>query len=104
VQIDNSFVETVAYGTSRPDTQGVCGDTNNGFVDLFNWNRLGAGAHEIVALADGVEFARQTFTVTDFGQEFLTGQSGSFTFPFAGHQVTVEWRESLQDFTIVNIQ
>ena len=53
-----------AYGTPRRDTQGVCGDSNNGFSLLVNWNELGAGEHAIRALADGVEFARTTVRVT----------------------------------------
>ena len=32
-----------AYGTDRADTASVCGDTNNGFGLLFNWNLLGDG-------------------------------------------------------------
>ena len=62
-----------AYGTPRGDTHGVCGDSNNGFVLLVNWNNLGPGAHEIRALADGVEFARTTVRVTTLGVEFLRG-------------------------------
>ena len=34
-----------AYGMERVDTLETCGDTNNGFVLLVNWNRLGAGEH-----------------------------------------------------------
>ena len=49
---------TAGYGTTREDTQGVCGDTNNGFGFLWNWNLLGDGEHTVQALADGVEFAR----------------------------------------------
>ena len=36
-----------AYGTPRADTQGVCGDSNNGFGLPMNWNLLGnGGAHD----------------------------------------------------------
>ena len=42
-----------AYGTIRSDTAGVCGDTDNGFGLLFNWNLLGDGTHTVRALADG---------------------------------------------------
>ena len=38
----------------------VCGDSNNGFGLLFNWNLLGNGDHTIRALADGVELGRAT--------------------------------------------
>ena len=65
------------YRTTRPDTaytpegEVICGDTDNGFGLLFNWNRLGDGPHTVSALADGEEFGRATFTVTTLGKEFL---------------------------------
>ena len=31
------------YGTERADTEEMCGDTDNGFGLLFNWNRLRMG-------------------------------------------------------------
>ena len=34
---------TPSYGTARGDTLRACGDTNNGFGLLFNWNLLGMG-------------------------------------------------------------
>ena len=34
-------VQPAAYGTARLDTEGACGDTDNGFGLLFNWNLLG---------------------------------------------------------------
>ena len=104
VQIDGSSIQA-AYATTRADTLQACGDTNNGFGILFNWNLLANGVHTIVALADGVEFARATFTVTGLGQEFLTGASGTCELPnFAGHDVTLQWQEGLQNFTIVGVQ
>ena len=42
--------QVAAYGTERLDTEAACGDTDNGFGLLFNWNRLGDGEHEVVAL------------------------------------------------------
>jgi hypothetical protein len=94
-----------AYGTPRADTRPICGDDNNGFGLLINWNILGDGSHTVVALADGMEFARATVTVTTFGGlEFLPGASGRFTVPFAGRNVTIEWQESLQNFVIVGTQ
>ncbi len=68
-----------AYGTSREDTRSVCGDDNNGFGLLFNWNLLGDGAHTVKAFADNQEFANATVTVATLGEEFLTGASGEFT-------------------------
>ena len=48
----------------------MCGDTDNGFGLLFNWNRLGDGRHTVRALADREEFAHSTFTVTTLGEAF----------------------------------
>lgn len=52
-----------AYGTSRGDTAGICGDSDNGFGLLFNMGNLGTGTHTAVAFADGQEFGRSTFNV-----------------------------------------
>jgi hypothetical protein len=96
-----------AYGTSREDTRSVCGKANTGFGLLFNWNLLGNGVHTIRALADGVQFASATFTVTTLGTEFLRGASGRFTlqnFPRTGASVTVQWQESTQNFVIERVE
>ena len=65
-----------AYGTDRADTAPICGDRNNGFGLLFNWNLFGDGEHTVRALADGEEFGRATFTVTTLGVELLQGAQG----------------------------
>ena len=95
------------YGTIRSDTAGVCGDTNNGFGLLFNWNLLGDGTHTVRALADGREFGRARFTVTTLGTEFLTGVSGTYrlpNFPKQGTNVIVEWQQASQNFVITELQ
>ena len=100
---------TAGYGTSRDDTMEACGDANNGFSLLFNWNLLGAGMHTVRTLADGEEFANVTFTVSTLGleaTEFATGLSGEFMldgFPGAGQETTVEWEQSLQNFVITEV-
>src|SRR5262245_24627649 len=53
-----------AYGTARGDTADACGDTNNGFGLLVNWNELPDGNYTVRALRDGVEFARVTVIVS----------------------------------------
>ena len=97
------------YRTTRADTaytkegEALCGDTDNGFGLLFNWNLLGGGQHTVSARADGVEFGSATFTVTTLGQEVLDGASGEFVvkdFPADGSDVTLRWQESLQNFVI----
>ena len=82
-----------AYGTIRSDTAGVCGDTDNGFGLLFNWNLLGDGPHTVRAFADGIEFDSATFTVTTLGTEFLTGVRKTERledFPTRGETVTLD--------------
>ena len=94
------------YGTTREDTRSVCGDTNNGFSLLWNWNNLGAGTHTVRALLDGVEFANTTVRVTTFGEDpFPRGWSGTFdlpNFPTSGETTVVRWEEALQNFVITD--
>lgn len=97
--------QEAAYGTSRGDTQATCGDTDNGFGLLFNWNLLGDGIHTVSALADGVEFASVTVIVTTLGKEFLRGASRTFPladFPDAGASRTLRWQQSQQNFVLTD--
>ena len=92
-----------AYGTNREDTKKVCGDIDNGFGLLFNWNRLGPGTYTVLALADWGVFGIATVTVTTLGKEVLEGASGEFVvegFPADGSDVTLRWQQSLQNFVI----
>ena len=99
----NGVPQEAAYGTERLDTADVCGDTDNGFGLLFNWNLLGEGEHEVVAYVDGVELGRATVSVTTLGQEFLRGVTGTCAaedFPMVGETVTLEWQQTSQNFVI----
>ena len=99
----NGMPQEAAYGTERLDTASVCGDTDNGFGLLFNWNLLSDGEHEVVALVDGVELGRATVTVTTLGAEFLRGAEGECVvedFPAMGRTVTLEWQQTSQNFVI----
>ena len=103
--IDDTEYHAAAYGTDRADTQGDCGDTDNGFGLLFNWSRLSDGTHTVVALVDEVELGRATVTVTTLGEEFVKGVAGSCAvpdFPMAGETVTLVWQESKQSFVIAS--
>jgi hypothetical protein len=105
--IDEVATLSAAYGTERGDTIAVCGDANNGFGLLLNWNLLGDGTHTIRALADGVQFGSATFTVTTLGTEFLQGAEGSFRlsgFPNSTTDVVIIWEESLQNFVIKSVE
>jgi len=101
--IDGVHQLQAVYGTGREDTRATCNDTDNGFSLLVNWSLLSNGTHTVVARADGVEFARATFTVHNLGAEFLRGLNGECTvanFPRAGTNTPVHWDESLQNFVL----
>lgn len=109
-KIEIIFNETdrqrVSYGTERADTAGVCGDTNNGFGLLFNYNLLGDGSHTVRALADGVEFATATVIVNSFGEEFLRDASGEIILPYfpdSETDVLLRWQEAQQNFVIEKV-
>jgi len=108
VVIDEAATLGVAYGTDREDTMGECGDTNNGFGLLLNWNLLGNGTHTVRVLADGVELGSATFTVTTLsGMEYLYGASGTCRlsgFPGSETDVVIRWEESLQNFVIESVE
>ena len=107
VAIGNTRIPVV-YGTSRGDTASVCGDTNNGFVTLVNWNLLGEGVHTMRLLVDGVAIGLSEFKVTTFGQEFLKGvrrrRWGILDFPDTGSKAQIEWEESSQNFVVVGTE
>src|SRR5713226_4349061 len=71
--IDNGPPAQLVYGSSRLDTQSVCGHSNTGFAYLINWNLAGDGQHTIQVFDNGVQFASATFTVKTLGHEFLSG-------------------------------
>ncbi len=101
----NGETQPAAYGTERADTQGACGDSDNGFGLLFNWNLLGDGEHAVVVYVDGVELARATVTVTTLGAEFLRDVEGECMvadFPSVGESVRVVWQEAQQSFVLAD--
>ena len=92
------------YRTTREDTESVCNDSDNGFGLLFNWNRLGDGVHTVQAQADGEVFGSATFTVTTFGEDFLTGvekRARLKDFPDPGTDLVVAWQQAIQNFVIL---
>ena len=99
--------QPAGYGTERLDTEAVCGDTDNGFGLLFNWNRLEAGEHEVVAYVDAAELGRATVVVTTLGHEFLRGVEGECVvedFPSPGERVRLAWQQTSQNFVITAVE
>ena len=96
-----------AYGLERPDTLETCGDVDNGFELVVNWNRWGDGEHRVTAWVDGVELGRATVWVTTLGAEVLEGVEGECVagnFPHSGQTVVLEWQHSNQNFVITDVQ
>ncbi len=107
VRFNGSDSLPLLHGAERKDVQdaGACDSAEVGFVSIMNWGNLGAGTHTAVVYDDGVEFDRSTFTVVTIGEAFLQGQQASYVlggFPHPGQMVKIEWRESLQNFVIVD--
>lgn len=66
----------IYYGAGRIDTESTCGDANNGFYTLMNWNIFGNGEHSIRVYADDELIAQQVFAVVTPGSEFLRDVTG----------------------------
>ena len=107
VQADGTVLrQAAAYGTERLDTDDICGDSDNGFGLLFNWNRLGDGDHTVIALVDDEELGRATVQVTTLGEESARGLVGECVvedFPSPGETVTLEWQQGQQNFVITGV-
>ena len=85
----------------------MCGDTDNGFGLLFNWNLLGDGEHAVSVFVDEVELGRATVRVTTLGVEFLRDAAGACVvedFPSLGESVTLAWQQTQQNFVITDIE
>jgi len=100
IEFDGGATVGAAYPTSREDTEGPCGDTENGYSLLWNWNLMGDGPHTVRVLADGEEIDSADFKVVTLGTEFLRGESGSYKVTFAGRLLTLTWSQALQNFVI----
>ena len=101
VSFDGGPRQFVPYGSERPDTAGVCGDTDNGFGLLTNYNELGDGPHTVALYIDGMVATQVNFNVVTLGTNFLRGRTGHGTITLSdGKQVDVQWEETTQGFTI----
>lgn len=103
VRIDGGALLTAGSRTPRGDTQGVCGRADNGWSLLFNFNLLQGQLHEVVAYADGAEFARSRFRTASLGEEYLTDRRAScqvLNFPNLGDSTWLTWNEAKQNFSI----
>ena len=102
VRFDGGPEQIVPYGSERLDTLGVCGDTDNGFGLLINYNELGDGSHTVTLYADGMVVTQVRFTVQTLGTNFLRGVTGTGTITLSnGIGARVQWEETIQGFTII---
>ncbi len=106
ISIDSGERIPIAYGTSRKDTVGICGDSNNGYGMVFAWGLLGEGMHRLQVFLDGHSLiADVEFAVTGIGDPFAKGLAGTYEltdFPAIGESVTVQWSEPDQNFIITD--
>jgi hypothetical protein len=115
--LDRIYRLEAACGTARAATAEtaagaeLCGDTDNVFGLLFNWNLLllhsdrprDTGVFTVRAIADGIEFGRATFTVTTLGAEFVEAAMGETVladFPTEGEAVRLMWQQATQNFVL----
>lgn len=104
IAIDGGARIPVAYGTSRADTAGVCGDADNGYGMVIAWGLLGTGVHRLRTYVDGTAISEVEFAVQAIGDGFVEGLQGRYTldgFPAAGQSVEVDWSEPDQNFRVV---
>ena len=93
----------VPYGSERIDTASVCGDTDNGFGLLINYNNLGNGPHTVTLYADGEVATQVHFNVQTLGTDFLRGVTGQGVVELSdGKHVALQWEETTQGFTITD--
>lgn len=107
IQFNDQPRQKVAYGTARPDTLEVCGDTANGYGMVVGWGNLGAGSHRMRTFVDDVQVDEVLFDVATLDSPFERGLSGNYTienFANDGGAVEIQWSEAAQNFVIIRHQ
>jgi YVTN family beta-propeller protein len=113
LQFDNIDTPTPIGLTRRTDIlspDGPCDDINDAFVANFLWSLLPEGPHQLKFFLGTASTPFTTLNVNvvhaQSGTEFFTGAAGECRvtdFPAAGQDTIVEWRQSLQNFTIADV-
>lgn len=102
ISVDGGPRLFVPYGSERGDTRSVCGDTNNGFGLLWNYNDWGEGPHTLALYVDNILQTQVSFNVVVPGMSFLRGVFGQGQIPLSnGLTATVRWEETTQGCAIV---
>lgn len=103
VVIDGHDRIVVPYGGSRGDTETVCGDADNGYATVVNWNRYDDGPHDLEAFIDGKRITSIRFIVARFAESFLRELDRSvdvLDFPATGDRMQLTWSQPHQNFTV----
>ena len=113
IRFDGGDAIPLLYGSERTDVRdnGQCLENdhdNVGFVAIWNWGRLDNGEHTAVAYDNGVEFARNTFTVVRASEDkdFLpdvTAECSVFDFPYAGTNAHFKWNTGTQHLELAEV-
>ncbi len=105
IQFNSGQLHDVPYGSSRTDTEGVCGDIDNGYGMVITWSDLGLGQHTMTTYIDGIARSTVDFEVVGLGEGFFKDLEGTFDlggFPTEHESVTVQWDEPLQNFIVIS--
>ena len=96
---------TIPHGASRGDTHDRCGDSDNGFSMPMNWYLLGPGEKTLTLFVNGKERVTRNFSVTTFGQEFVTDAGGTCTIvDFRDSQnATFVWQQANQGLVLESL-
>jgi hypothetical protein len=105
-KINGQDIGKAGTGTSRGDTQSLCGRSNTGFSLLFNFNLLEPGKHSLGMYADGQLVETRSFSaLRSAGQEFARGKTKTILipdFPQAGHSTRLDWVTAKQAFVVTD--
>jgi hypothetical protein len=105
-KINGQDIGKAGTGTSRGDTQSLCGRSDTGFSLLFNFNLLEPGRHSLSMYADGQLVETRSFSaLRSAAQEFAQGKSKTILipdFPQAGHSARLDWVTAKQAFVVTD--
>ena len=106
-EADGTLLSTwsLPHGADRGDTQEKCGDSENGFSMPFNWYHLGPGAKTLTVFVNGEERITRNFSVTTFGEEFITDAGGMCEIADFrdGQNATFVWEQANQGLVLESL-
>ena len=106
-QVDSGPLIPLAAKLNRPDTLNDCGDVDNGYAGIVNWNEYSTGIHNLRIYRGSGAVAIERFIVVSPGTSFVTDVERSITvhdFPEIGDAATLEWSPPQQRFLLKHFQ